>query len=92
MTGQLHLSIFIASIINFSSHCCIVATTLSLSYWLGHQLVLALFGVEVPRVVDYLQTNVFLDLVVVEQEECPHALQKKATREATSKVIRETAG
>ena len=38
---------------------------------------------------DYLQTNVFPNLEVVEQEECPHALQKKATRgEAISKVVR----
>ena len=41
---------------------------------------------------DYLQTNAFPNLVLVEQEEYPHALQKKATRGATSKVIRGTAG
>ena len=41
---------------------------------------------------DYLQINVFPDLVVVEQEEKPHVLQKKATGRATSKVVRETTG
>ena len=41
---------------------------------------------------DYLQINAFPDLVVVEQEEYPHALQKKATRKATSEVVREMAG
>ena len=42
---------------------------------------------------DYLQTNAFSNLVVVEQEEYPHALQRNATRGgAISKVIRETAG
>ena len=50
------------------------------------------FWREALRVADYLQTNTFLDLVVVEQEECPHALQKKTTRGATKKVVRETAG
>lgn len=39
---------------------------------------------------DYLQINGFLDLVVVEQEQNPHTLQKKATERATKKVIRET--
>ena len=38
---------------------------------------------------DYLQINAFPNLVVVEQEECPHALQRKATgRGAMSKVVR----
>ena len=38
---------------------------------------------------DYLQTNAFPNLVVVEREECPHALQRKATGGgATSKVVR----
>ena len=41
---------------------------------------------------DYLQINAFLDLVVMKQEECPHALQRKATRGVTSKVVSETAG
>ena len=41
---------------------------------------------------DYLQINAFPDLVVVEQKEYPHALQRKATRGATSEVIRKTAG
>ena len=77
---------------NSSSHRRIVATTSSPSYRLGHQSALALSGAEVLRVADYLQTNAFLDLVVVEREECPHALQKKATRGATNKVVRETAG
>ena len=36
--------------------------------------------------------NAFPNLMVVEQEEKPHALQKKATRGATSEVVRETAG
>ena len=38
---------------------------------------------------DYLQINAFPNLVVVEQEEYPHALQRKATgRGATGKVVR----
>ena len=37
---------------------------------------------------DYLQISAFLDLVVVEREEVPHALQKKATGGATSEVVR----
>ena len=40
---------------------------------------------------DYLQTNAFPNLVVVEQEKYPHALQRKATGGAMSKVVRETA-
>ena len=65
-----------------------------------HQtLVIAPLRLEVLRVLrkpeykllrkDYLQINAFPDLVVVEREEYPHALQKKATRRATSKVVRE---
>ena len=30
--------------------------------------------------------------MVVEQEEYPHALQKKATKKATNKVVKDTAG
>ena len=56
------------------------------------QSTLALSRIEVLRVADYLQTNAFPDLVVVGQEECPCPLQKKATRGAMSKVVRETAG
>ena len=41
---------------------------------------------------DYLQINAFPDLVVVEREEYPHTLQRKATGGATSEVVRETAG
>ena len=41
---------------------------------------------------DYLQINAFPDLVVVEREENPHALQRKATGGATREVVRETAG
>ena len=38
---------------------------------------------------DYLQTNAFPNLIVVEREEYPHALQRKATgRGAMSKVVR----
>ena len=38
---------------------------------------------------DYLQTNTFPNLVMVEQEKCPHALQRKATGVgATRKVVR----
>ena len=41
---------------------------------------------------DYLQTNAFSNLVVVEQREYLHALQRKTTgRGATSEVIREIA-
>ena len=46
---------------------------------------------KILRVTDYLQINAFPDLVLVEQEECPRTLQKKATKGATSKVVRETA-
>ena len=38
---------------------------------------------------DYLQTNAFPNLVVVEREEYPHALQRKAIEGgAMSKVVR----
>ena len=77
---------------NSSLYRCIVATTSSPLYQLGHQLALALSGEEVLCIADYLQTNTFPDLVVVEREEYSHALQKKATRGATSKVVRRTAG
>ena len=92
MTGQLHLLIFTAFTINSSSYRRIVATTSSPLYRLGHQSALALSRVEVLHVTDYLQINAFLDLVVVEREECPYTLQRKAIRGATSKVVRETAG
>ena len=75
---------------------------------LGYQLALALSKVEVLHVAyeplpikqnawaqaykDYLQINAFPDLVVVEREGNPHALQRKATGGATSEVVRETAG
>ena len=45
-----------------------------------------------PSRKDYLQINAFPNLLVVEQEEYPHALQRKATGGATSEVIREMAG
>ena len=77
---------------NSSSHRRIVATTSSPLYQLGNQSALAPFGAKVLCIADYLQTNAFPDLVVVEQEEYLHALQKKATRGAMSKVIRGTAG
>ena len=92
VTCQLHLSIFTASAINSSSHRCIVATTSSSLYRLGHQSVLAPFKAKVLRVANYLQTNAFPNLVVVEWEKCPHALQKIATRRGTSKVVKEMAG
>ena len=41
---------------------------------------------------DYLRINVFSNLVVVEQEEYSHTLQKKAIEEATNKLIKKTAG
>ena len=63
---------------NSSSYRRIVITTLSLLYRLGHQSAQAFFKAEVLRVADYLQTNAFPNLMVVEQEECPHALQKKS--------------
>ena len=69
----------------------IIATISLLLYRLGQQPALALFGEKILRVADYLQTNAFPDLVVMEQEEYPHALQKKATGGATSKVVREMA-
>ena len=75
-----------------SSHHRIVATTSSPLYRLGHQSALALSGAEVLRIIDYLQTNAYPNLVVVEQEECFCTLQRKATRGATSKMVRETAG
>ena len=92
LTRDLSTSPFTTSAINSSSHRRIVTTTSSPSYRLGHQSALAPSGAEVLRVADYLQTNAFPDLVVVEREEYPHALQRKATRGATSKVVRETAG
>ena len=92
MTYQLYLSIYTASTMNFSLHHCIIVITLSLLYQLGHQSTLALSGSEVLRVVDYLQTNIFPDLVMVEQKEYSHALQKKTIREVMSKVVREIAG
>ena len=44
-----------------------------------------------PRLMrkNYLQTNAFLNLVMVEQEEYPHTLQRKVTgKRATNKVVR----
>ena len=41
---------------------------------------------------DYLQISAFPDLVVVEREGALHALQRKATGRAVSKVVKETAG
>ena len=65
-------------------------------------LVIALLRLEVLRVLqkpeyklsrkNYLQINVFPDLVVVKQEEYPYALQMKAIGGATSEVVRETPG
>ena len=92
ITYQFHPSIYIVSAMNSFSHCCIITITSSPSYQFGYQIVLALFETEVLRIVDYLQTNAFPDLVVVEQEEYPHALQKKTIKRAMSKVIREMAG
>ena len=77
---------------NSFSHRCIVTTIVSPLYQLGHQSVLALSRAEVLDVADHLQTNAFPDLVVVEQEEYPHVLQRKATRGVMNKVVRETAG
>ena len=59
---------------NSSSHYCIVATISSLLYQFSHQWVLAFFGVEVLYIAEDLQTNAFLDLMVMEQEKCPYAL------------------
>ena len=92
VTYQLHPSIYTTSAMNSSSHRCIVATTSSFLYRLGHQSTLVLSGAEVLCIADYLQTNALPDLVVVEQEEYPHALQRKVTGKATSKVVRKTAG
>ena len=86
------LHFFIASAMNFYLHRRIIATTPSVLYRLGHQSALALSGAKVLRIADYLHTNAFPDLVVVGQEECPCALPKKATRGATSKMVRQTAG
>ena len=65
-------------------------------------LVVALLRLKVLRVLrkleyklsrkDYMQINAFLNLVVVEREEYPHALQRKATGKATSEVVKEMAG
>ena len=57
---------YTASAINSFSHRCIVATTSSSLYQLGHQSALAFSGAKILHVVDYLQTNAFPDLVVVE--------------------------
>ena len=89
---DLSTSPFTASAMNSSLHRRIVATTLSLSYRLGHQSALAPSGAKVLRVADYLQTNAFPDLVIVGQEEYPHVLQRKAIRKVTSKVVRGTVG
>ena len=44
-----------------------------------------------PKLIkDYLQINVFPDLVVVEQEGSPYALQKKATRGAAVNGVRDS--
>lgn len=40
---------------------------------------------------DYLKINSFLDLIVMEQEKNPHILERKATRGAISKMVREMA-
>ena len=40
---------------------------------------------------DYLQINIFPDLMVVKQEKYLHALQIKAIRGTTNKVVRKTA-
>ena len=40
---------------------------------------------------DYLQINVFSNLVLVEREEHPHSLRKATEGGATNKVVRETA-
>ena len=66
--------IYIAFAMNFSSDHRIVATISSLLYWLGYQLTLAHFGAEVLCVANYLQTNAFSDLVVVEQKGYSYAL------------------
>ena len=92
VTGQLHLSIFTTSAMNSSSYRRIVATTSSHLYQFGHQSALAFSGAEVLCVANYLQINVFLNLVVVDQEECPQVLQKKATRGATNKGVKKMAG
>ena len=92
MTYQLHPLIYIAFALNSFLYHCIIIIILSISYQLGHQSTLALFGAEVLRVADYLQTNVFPDLVIVEREEYLYALQRKAIGGAMSKVVKETAG
>ena len=74
MTYQLHPSIYIISALNSSLHRRIVATTSSPLYRLGHRSALALSRVEVLRITDYLQTNAFSDLVMIEQEEYSHTL------------------
>ena len=45
-----------------------------------------------PTIEDYLQTIAFANLVLVEQEEHPHALRKVTGGGAMSKVVKETAG
>ena len=70
----------------------IVNLNSSLLYQLGYQLALALFRIEALRVAYYLQTNAFPNLVKVKQEKYLYVLQKKATRETTSEVVKETAG
>lgn len=44
-----------------------------------------------PEKKDYSQINAFSNLMVVEQKGNPHVLQKKTTKKATNKVIREMA-
>lgn len=40
---------------------------------------------------NYLQINVFPNLVIVKQEENSYILSKKAIKKATNKMVRETA-
>ena len=85
----------------------IIAITLSLLCQIIYKSALAFSKVKVLYVVfelnkqfalivgsqkNYLQTNAFLNLMVVKWKEYPYALQKKATRKGTKEVIRETAG
>ena len=99
---QLHLPCHCYELFFVLSHCCynlisLVSTqpSISISFFWSRSLIRCMWAKQAvcfdPRLMreDYLQTTAFPNLVVVEREECPYALQRKATGErATSKVVR----
>ena len=86
------LQIYIASTMNSFSHHCIITTTSSSLYQLGYQFAQALSRVEVLRIIDYLQTNAFPTWWWWSKRGPLTFYKGKPLREATSEVVRETAG